>query len=242
MLFLSGKRRHARCLPLSQAAPACVSLERDLFRSVRYPARAMRTDDNAPELAAAGGDGGTIVVDAGPVVEVKARGYWEQVWLRFRQDRVAIAGGVFIVVLLLAAFIGGPIAAQILGHGPDHIFANGVDMNTLQPVGPLTTISTAPVPDARRDGGLRGHVPDPRCGRAARARHVPAHPLRGADLARGRRVRDDLRRLGRRPARPSRRLLPGHGGHRRVPPDRDRDGVPGAPVHHRRVRHGRVRS
>jgi peptide/nickel transport system permease protein len=105
----------------------------------------MRTDDNAPELAAAGGDGGTIVVD-GPVVEVKARGYWEQVWLRFRQDRVAIAGGVFIVVLLLAAFIGGPIAAQILGHGPDHIFANGVDMNTLQPVGPLTTISTAPFP------------------------------------------------------------------------------------------------
>jgi len=108
----------------------------------------MRTDDQAPELAGAGGDGGTIVVDSGAAVEVKARGYWEQVWLRFRQDRVAIAGGVFIVVLLLAAFIGGPIAARVLDHGPNQIFANGVDLNTLQPVGPLTTISAAPFPTA----------------------------------------------------------------------------------------------
>ena len=106
----------------------------------------MRIDNQAPELAGAGGDGGTIVVDSGPAVQVKARGYWEQVWLRFKQDRVAIAGGVFIIVLVLAAFLGGPIASRILGHGPDHIYASGVDLNTLQPVGPWTTISTAPYP------------------------------------------------------------------------------------------------
>ncbi len=108
----------------------------------------MRTDTEAPELAGAGGDGGTIVVDTGGVVEVKARGYWEQVWLRFKQDRVAIMGGVFIITLLLAAFVGGPIAAKVLGHGPNEIFANGVDMNTLQPVGPLTSVSTAQFPTA----------------------------------------------------------------------------------------------
>ena len=26
-------------------------------------------------------------------IEVKARGYWEQVWRRFRRDKIAIAGG-----------------------------------------------------------------------------------------------------------------------------------------------------
>jgi peptide/nickel transport system permease protein len=97
---------------------------------------------------ATGPSGGTILADGASATEVKARGYWEQVWLRFRQDRVAIMAGVFIVVLLLAAFFGGPIAARILGHGPDQIFANGVDADTLQPVGPWTTISTAPFPTA----------------------------------------------------------------------------------------------
>lgn len=115
----------------------------------------MRTADHAPELAGAGGDGGTIAVGTGATVEVKARGYWEQVWLRFRQDRVAIAGGVFIVALLIAAFVGGPIAARILGHGPNEIFANGVDMETLQPVGPLTTISTAPFPSPLGTDGFK---------------------------------------------------------------------------------------
>ena len=32
--------------------------------------------------------------ELGEAAAVKARGYWEQVWLRFRRDRVAIAGGV----------------------------------------------------------------------------------------------------------------------------------------------------
>jgi peptide/nickel transport system permease protein len=81
----------------------------------------------------------------GPVV--KARGYWELIWIRFKRDRVAVASIVFIVLLLLAAFAGGPIAAHLLGHGPDEIFANGVD-SSLTPVGPYTHISTAPYPGA----------------------------------------------------------------------------------------------
>ena len=98
------------------------------------------------ESAGAGGGSNLADTDDGSGVEVKARGYWEQVFRRFRQDRVAIMAGVFIVLLLLAAFFGGPIAAKILGHGPNDIFANGVDADTLQPVGPLTKISTAPFP------------------------------------------------------------------------------------------------
>ncbi len=110
----------------------------------------MRTEIEHPELAGAGAGGGTIAVDDAdvPIEDVKARDYWEGVWLRFKQDRVAIAGGVFVITLLLAAFIGGPIASRILGHGPNDPFNNvqpgiqaGVDGNTYYPVGPLTKVS-----------------------------------------------------------------------------------------------------
>ena len=86
----------------------------------------------APEESTAGGQA------------VKARGYWELIFIRFRRDRLAVAGLVFIIVLVLVAFVGAPIAKHFLGHGPDEIFANGVDQNTLTPVGPWTHINTAP--------------------------------------------------------------------------------------------------
>jgi peptide/nickel transport system permease protein len=88
-------------------------------------------------------------------IRVRARGYWEQVWLRFRHDRIAIAGGVFIILLVFCAFAGGPIAAHYLGHGPnDQFFAGGVDQKTLLPVGPFTWVSTAPY------AGAAGHFSD----------------------------------------------------------------------------------
>ena len=80
---------------------------------------------------------------------VKARGYWEQVWLRLEQDRVAIAGGIFIAVLLLVAFAGAPLAARQLGHGPNDINSlGGLDAQSQLPVGPWTTVSTEPYPGA----------------------------------------------------------------------------------------------
>jgi peptide/nickel transport system permease protein len=73
-------------------------------------------------------------------VEVRARGYWEQVWRRFRRDKVAIASALFIVLLFVTAFAGAPLAKAWLGHGPNDIFTSeGVDQTTLVPVGPLTT-------------------------------------------------------------------------------------------------------
>src|SRR5919198_181597 len=82
-------------------------------------------------------------LDLAPAVgeEIRARGYWEQIWRRFKRDRVAIAGGVFILFLFVAAFAGAPLAAALLGHGPNDIFSfSGVDPNTLLPVGPMTRI------------------------------------------------------------------------------------------------------
>jgi peptide/nickel transport system permease protein len=116
----------------------------------------MRVEIEEPELAGAGAGGGSVPVDEGAVPSeteaVKARGYWEGVWLRLKRDRVAIAAGVFLVVLVLGAFVGGPVAAAVLGHGPNVPFNNtqdpltgepingGIDPNTLLPVGPLTTV------------------------------------------------------------------------------------------------------
>jgi peptide/nickel transport system permease protein len=70
---------------------------------------------------------------------VLARGYWEQVWIRFRRDRVAVASGIFILFLILVAAFGGPIAARLLGHGPNDIFFSGVNKDLL-PVGPWTHV------------------------------------------------------------------------------------------------------
>jgi peptide/nickel transport system permease protein len=80
--------------------------------------------------------------------EIRARSYWEGVWIRFKRDKVAIAGGLFIVFLLFAAFGGAPIAEALLGHGPNDQFAGGVDKNTLLPVGPWTHVETIPYPGA----------------------------------------------------------------------------------------------
>ena len=103
----------------------------------------MATEQHSPEILSSGaGLAAAVAVEAGPGLgefePVRARGYWEQVWLRFSRDKVAIGGGLFIVFLFLAAFVGAPIAAKLLGHGPDQITQNGVDANTFLPVGPWT--------------------------------------------------------------------------------------------------------
>lgn len=71
---------------------------------------------------------------------VKARSYWEQVWIRFRRDKVAVASGVFIIFLVLTAIVGGPIAAALVGHGPNDLFSAGVN-NDLLPVSPWTHVA-----------------------------------------------------------------------------------------------------
>jgi len=80
--------------------------------------------------------------EVGAEGSVKARGYWELVWLRLKRDRVALAGGAFIIFMFLVAFIGAPIAAHILGHGPNDQFYTAVDPSTYLPVGPMTHVKT----------------------------------------------------------------------------------------------------
>jgi peptide/nickel transport system permease protein len=90
-------------------------------------------------------------------IEVKARGYWEQVWRRFKRDKIAIGGGITIVLLLLIAFVGAPIAKHFLHHGPNdqfytaltplgapigpwHHVSNGLGGTTFLPLGADSTL------------------------------------------------------------------------------------------------------
>jgi peptide/nickel transport system permease protein len=48
-------------------------------------------------------------------------------WERFRQDRAAIAGGAVVLVLVLIAIFGGPLATHITGHGQNAVYGNMTD-------------------------------------------------------------------------------------------------------------------
>ncbi len=87
--------------------------------------------------------------------DVKARGYWELVWVRFRRDRLALVSFGFVIFLFLAAFVGSPIAAKLLGHGPNTIFLTAVTKVSNVPVPPWTHVSLADYPG---EPGHFGHT------------------------------------------------------------------------------------
>jgi ABC-type dipeptide/oligopeptide/nickel transport system permease subunit len=72
--------------------------------------------------------------------DVAARGFWEQAWRRLRKDRIAVASAVTIVIVFLCAFVVAPIAAHLLGHGPNDLIEGGVQ--NYQLVGPMSRVPT----------------------------------------------------------------------------------------------------
>ena len=80
--------------------------------------------------------------ELGEIEEIRARGYWEQVWRRFRRDKVAIGSGFFIIFLIFVAVAGAPIASHYLGHGPSDLNepAGTAGIKAL-PVGPWSYVS-----------------------------------------------------------------------------------------------------
>ena len=72
--------------------------------------------------------------------DIKARGYWEGVWMRFRRDKVAFASIFFLVFLVLATYPGAWFAEKLIGHGPSDIHTDGIDSGLL-PVGPGSWVS-----------------------------------------------------------------------------------------------------
>jgi len=58
-------------------------------------------------------------------------------WRRFKQDRLALACGVFLGLLLFLCFPGAKLYGMAVGHGPNDFFPYAVSAS-LRPVGPLT--------------------------------------------------------------------------------------------------------
>jgi len=63
-------------------------------------------------------------------------------WRRLKRDRLAVAGGFYILLMVLLCFPGLAIASHFLGHGSDTIFPSAVDLN-LKPVGPWSHVNAA---------------------------------------------------------------------------------------------------
>jgi peptide/nickel transport system permease protein len=57
-------------------------------------------------------------------------------WDRFRQDRLALAGGVIVILLIVIAIIGGPIASHITGHPQNQPYPNTMEDQFGIPKGP----------------------------------------------------------------------------------------------------------
>jgi peptide/nickel transport system permease protein len=93
-------------------------------------------------LGAGAGMAAAVALESGVglgEIEVKARGYWEQVWRRFKRDKIAIGGGITIILLIIVAFLGAPIAQAILGHGPNDPFYTAMNSQG-QPIGPFSWV------------------------------------------------------------------------------------------------------
>ena len=88
----------------------------------------------------------------------RPRGQWALAWRRLRRDRVAVACGVFLVVLVFAVGPGAPLYGKAVGHGPNDFFPYAVSVS-LRPAGPLTV--TWDTPEVSGDNPFAFTHPDP---------------------------------------------------------------------------------
>jgi peptide/nickel transport system permease protein len=58
----------------------------------------------------------TEVLRAGAGPQVASRSAWQLFWARFREDKVALFALGVIILLILIAIVGGPLASWITGH------------------------------------------------------------------------------------------------------------------------------
>ena len=73
-----------------------------------------------------------------PGKAIEGRSLWQIAWMRLRRDKVAMAGGIFVVFLILVAIIGPHIV-----QNPNKFNPSLVDPTLLRPIGPFGGISLA---------------------------------------------------------------------------------------------------
>lgn len=74
------------------------------------------------------------------VGKIEGRSLWQISWMRLKRDKVAIAGGFFVVFLILVA-IFAPLITKLLGVTPNDFHQDLVDPSLQIPIGKLGGIS-----------------------------------------------------------------------------------------------------
>jgi ABC-type dipeptide/oligopeptide/nickel transport system permease subunit len=69
--------------------------------------------------------------------EIAPRGQFRDFWRRFKRDRFAMGAAVFLVLVVVGATAGAPLAAHLTGHGPDTQYINGLTVDGI-PLPPLS--------------------------------------------------------------------------------------------------------
>jgi peptide/nickel transport system permease protein len=78
---------------------------------------------NPPEFQVSSGGAVAIQQPVSVARKSPSRLFWE----RFREDKAALAGAIVILLLVLIAIVGGPIAQALTGHAPNDIVPNSQD-------------------------------------------------------------------------------------------------------------------
>ncbi|MER7365729.1 ABC transporter permease [Nonomuraea wenchangensis] len=71
---------------------------------------------------------------AGAGKDIQGRSLTRIAWMRLRRDKVALGGGVVVVLLILLAIFSGPIIS-VFGHDPLEFHQEAIDQSTLLPQG-----------------------------------------------------------------------------------------------------------
>jgi len=75
-----------------------------------------------------------------PPSRIRGRSLKQIAWMRLRRDKVAMAGGVVVVLLILVA-IFAPLIVKLLGHPPNEFHQNLIDPSLGTPIGKYGGIS-----------------------------------------------------------------------------------------------------
>jgi peptide/nickel transport system permease protein/oligopeptide transport system permease protein len=78
---------------------------------------------------------------AGAGKAIQGRSLTRIAWMRLRRDKIALTGGIVVVLLILVAVFSTPIIA-LLGHPPLEFHQDRIDPNTLLPQGTFGGVGT----------------------------------------------------------------------------------------------------
>ncbi|MBT2509512.1 MULTISPECIES: ABC transporter permease [Streptomyces] len=92
-------------------------------------------DTSAAETAAV-----DVAADV-PAKAIEGRSPWKIAWVRLKRDKVALAGGVVVVFLILVA-VFAPLIVSLLGHPPNEFHEDQIDPLLGTPVGSLGGMSS----------------------------------------------------------------------------------------------------